>query len=431
MKNYKTIIISLLAAIILGGSIYGPEVVTSVLFDPATNNPIGVQYPLQVDGDTVYCKDVWISESDTTNWTGGDACVLFEDLHTVLVNETTDNPKEILIHFNRTIPTTVFGIGAHTGDFSNVKVIGLLSGMLEFTIVDESSDNTKYSTNQYDIPAVGLNAIKIQFHTTDTVSISNLFITKAQARVSRITGQKPDGTFAEFQATTKGNFKVSIEEYEPDAILDQDFMLAVARGKIPGASTVEKFGQNEGLTTSYEDIWDVGGTYIYPADGVADITHIVSTDNADTEEIEVQGLSSDGTLTIQTKALTGQTPVQLDTALWRVFRLKNEGAIDLAGTVCASDNAGATAGVPDGVCYAQIVNGNNQTLMSLYTIPLGKTGYIYQGTSSMIGTVTTYSISSRLWMREYGKVFQLKKTFGLQSTGASSSSTQTCQRAAK
>lgn len=191
------------------------------------------------------------------------------------------------------------------------------------------------------------------------------------------------------------------------------WLLEVAKGNIPGASFISKFGQNEDIGTgAFEDIWDVGGTYTYPADGTAPITHIDSTDAGDTEPIEVQGLDIDGNLVTQTKTLTGTTLVELDTPLWRVFRMKNEGTTDLVGTVQAV-NAGDT------VIYAQINNGNNQTLMALYTIPAGKTGYLLQGGASIVGLIRAYSIDGHFYMRPFGGVFQLKHTFGAASDGTS------------
>jgi len=193
----------------------------------------------------------------------------------------------------------------------------------------------------------------------------------------------------------------------------QTFLLDVAKGDVAGHSFVSKFGQNEAIGTgAYEDIWDNGGDYTYPADGSADITEIVSTSASDTVDIEVQGLSSDGTLTVQTVTLTGTTPVTLTTPLWRIFRMKNEGTVDIVGDVTAENTANT-------VEYAKIMNGNNQTLMALYTIPLGKTGYLLQGSSSMAGLTRAYSIDGHFYIRSFGGVFQLKNTFGLQSDGTS------------
>jgi hypothetical protein len=218
-----------------------------------------------------------------------------------------------------------------------------------------------------------------------------------------ITGVDSSGLWRNVQTTSDGNL----------AIANLSDGLSIARGFVSGASYVSKFGQNEEVGTgAYEDVWDGGGVYTWPANGTAPITHLYSTDNADTQSIEVQGLDINGAAVTQTKTLTGTTVVALDTALWRVFRMKNVGTADVAGVVHAS-TATKT------VSYAQIKDGNNQTLMALYTIPVGKTGYLTAGSASLVGTVRTYSIDGHFYMRPFGQVFQLKHTFGLSSDGSS------------
>lgn len=385
---------------------------------------IDVQNPLPTDGDSVYIKDIWVSESDTTNWTdldgaGGDVInIPFNNLHTAIENSTTDNPKVIRIHFNRTVSLDQVGLGCadHAGkNFSNVLIKVLGSGGVEREVLDDSNDNTKRTSKDYKFTAELCNAIEIEFHTADTVTITNITIHKVIRTNANIRLKKPDGSFTFMQGTSGGNAKISLEEYD-DSFLSNplpvaDFNLNVAKGLIPGHSILSKFGQNTDIGTgAYEDIWDNGGVYTYPTNGTAPITHLIGHDVADTEPIEAQGLDINGTLTLQTITLTGLTAVALTTPLWRVFRLKNVGTSDLVADVCAIDTG-------DTIDYACIDNGNNQTLMALYTIPLGHTGYLLQGSNSIIGTNRGYSIDGKLLMRPYGSVFQLKKTFGLNSEG--------------
>lgn len=184
----------------------------TILLNP-DGDVIDVQHPVPVIGDSVYCTDIWVEYSELNGFSG-EICDLFNDLHTTLTDDSATNPKEIFIHFNRTVPTTVMGMGSFIGNFSNVKISALVSGPVEVTLIDESADSTKYTSRQFDLPSVGFNALRIQFHTADYVSLSNLFIAKARSVVSRIQGQKPDGDFEEFQATQAGNFKTSLEELE-------------------------------------------------------------------------------------------------------------------------------------------------------------------------------------------------------------------------
>ncbi|MDA3807371.1 MAG: hypothetical protein PF440_05575 [Thiomicrorhabdus sp.] len=197
-------------------------------------------------------------------------------------------------------------------------------------------------------------------------------------------------------------------------VINNPYLTAVSEGEIAGHYIVDKFGANNALNIStYEDIWDGGGTYPYPADGAAPITHLYSTVVGDTQPIEVQGLDITGALVVQTVTLTGTTVVPLTTALWRIFRKKNEGTTDNAGIIHSSDVAKA-------VSYSQIQVGNNQTLMALYTVPLGHVAYLHQLDESLIGTTRAYTVSGRMTQRKFGMVHQLKRTFGLSSDGTSS-----------
>ena len=192
-----------------------------------------------------------------------------------------------------------------------------------------------------------------------------------------------------------------------------NFNLEIVKGDVDGYSTINKFGLNENLNTStFEDIWDVGGVYNYPADNTSPITYLGSDDNNDTEPIEIQGLDENGGLTNQTVTLQGTTHVILPIPLWRIFRMKNAGSNNLSGKVHASNTA-------DNIVYAQIENGNNQTLMALYTIPAGKTGYLVQAGASLHGLTTAYSVDGHFFIRQFGGVFQLKSTFALQTDGTS------------
>jgi len=145
---------------------------------------VDVQNPMPIDGDSVYCKDIDLGNSDIGNFSGN-LCDFFNGLHSENVDTTTDNPKELLIHFNRTVITPLIGVGSSEGgSFSNVKIIGILSGGIETTLSDFTTDNTDRTTQFFSFPNTGLNAIKFQFHTADTISITNIFIPKIRVIAS-------------------------------------------------------------------------------------------------------------------------------------------------------------------------------------------------------------------------------------------------------
>ena len=139
---------------------------------------VSVQNPLPVDGDSVYCKDIDVSRSDIGSFTGS-VCDPFSDLHSENVDNSANNPKSILIHFNRTIVATLVGIGSSEGGtFSNVKVIGILSGNIETVLSDHSGDSILKTTQAFSFPNAGLNAVRIEFHTVNQISITNIYIPK-------------------------------------------------------------------------------------------------------------------------------------------------------------------------------------------------------------------------------------------------------------
>lgn len=378
---------------------------------------VGVQNPFPTNGDSVYCKDIWIDESDIGNFSGS-CCDLFMNLHTVISDVTANDPKEILIHFNRTIPTTSISLGSFSGDFSNLKIIALTPGEIAVTLVDESTDNTKYTSRQFDLPSVGFNALKLQFHTSDTVTLSNLFIVKSQSVVSRIQAERPDGTFIEAQATQDGNLKVT----------DAENGLAISKGLVEGSTFVHKFGKAPDFDVSdgYVTVWDGADDgllnqmqYVYSTSAIID--SISSSNAGDIHSIKVQGLDENWELVTQNKTLNGQTRTALDTPLIRVFRLKNDGLTDLSGNVFCYEDTALLAGVPIDTTKVRAVieNGNNQTLMALYTIPAGKTGYARDWYVSAAGARRDAVHNIRLWAREFGKAFQLKHDASISINGTS------------
>lgn len=148
---------------------------------------VSVQNPFPCDGDSVYAKDVWVDESSTTGWvdvdsTGDNVAVIpFNNLHTHILNSTSDNPKVLLIHFKRTIPAHQIGFGCYEGvdSFSNIKIELLGSSGEVRRTVDDSSNDTKYNSKNYDFEPALFNAIRVYFYTDDEVCISNITIQKS------------------------------------------------------------------------------------------------------------------------------------------------------------------------------------------------------------------------------------------------------------
>jgi len=203
----------------------------------------------------------------------------------------------------------------------------------------------------------------------------------------------------------------------------RSFELACSMGLIPGYSKVDKWGVNHVITAASdpEDVWEGGGLYAYDTDSTAPVVSLASDDGGDTQDILIEGLDINGTLVGQTLTLTGTARVALTTPLWRVFRMENEGTADLAGTAFCYTGTGTVPAIGDSEVRAIIDDGNNQTQMAIYTIPIGKVGFLYYGDIAMAfssGPSGGEYASVTYRSRRYGKVFKIKKTISLTSGGS-------------
>jgi len=378
---------------------------------------ISLQNPLQVDGDSVHAVDIWEAESDMNGFSGK-MTDLFDNLHSLVVDNSATNPKHLLIHFNRTTVISSISLGAFTGDFSNVKIVILVSGGGEIPIIDESSDNTKYSSRNFELPIIGFNSMRIEFYTADAVTVSNVFMPKVTSASSRIQGVDPTGAYQNVTTTPDGNLTVS----------DNSSGLAIAEGLVTGKTFIHKFGSSPGfnILDGFITVWDgadKGDPYekmVYPYSTTADIDTLSSDDAGNTQATEIQGLDANYDLVTQTLDLNGLTRVALTTPLIRVFRVVNTNSSDYAGHVFISVNGTLTLGVPTPANLRAVVHGeNNQTEMAVYTIPAGKTGFMRDWYASTSGAAKDSVHVIKVMARPFGGVFQLKHKASIIEKGTS------------
>jgi len=172
---------------------------------------------------------------------------------------------------------------------------------------------------------------------------------------------------------------------------------------------IHKFGSNPDISntvsaTSPETVWDGSNEYTFPPDAGTGI-QIKSSQGADAQEFVVQGLDENFELQTWTGDLNGTSDVDIDGTWTRVFRAFNNDSSGIAGNVNIHGNGDASAS------FAQVLPGNDQTLMALYTIPANYTGYLCEyhisahnsGSSSLIG----YTVQIKT--RNYGKTFRVQE----------------------
>lgn len=177
----------------------------------------------------------------------------------------------------------------------------------------------------------------------------------------------------------------------------EPFELQVARGQIYRHNTLFKYGYNPLIINVNETIWDAGGIYSYPASALS--MTVTSAGGATDEDVEVTviGLDTNWEEVTQTATLNSSGTATLGTELRRVYRAYVSGSQAPTGNITIA-NGGTT--------YAQITNGENQTLMAVYTVPAGKTFYLTNGTATH-GTDTAGAyMTIRFMTRSFGGVFR-------------------------
>ena len=197
------------------------------------------------------------------------------------------------------------------------------------------------------------------------------------------------------------------------------FEVLVGLGYLPNVLQEYKFGYNTDLAAGVEeDVWDFGGTYTFST--TADIDSISSSSAADTQMVLVAGLDSNYDLLTVPATLDGQNKVTLGTSFLRVWRVVNLGSTDFAGSVYVYVDGAITAGIPDvaTTIRAYVDNGNNQTLMMIYTVPRGYTGIIRRVFLNLGGRKNGFC-TVKYWAKPFGMVFQIKGTTDLATTGTS------------
>lgn len=371
---------------------------------------VGAQNPLSISSDSIYSMDLDLDYCDNGGFSGT-VSSYFDSLKLVNSDASATNPKSIKLWFNRTIQTHTIGFGCDdlTKSFSNIKLSFLGSGEEVRFVWDGSADSTKRNSYLVELPALAANGVIIEFYTADEIGLSNIFVAKFNDTFAQLSATKDDDTVVAVSATDSGNLRVT----------DAESGLAIAKNDVTGHTFIHKFGRAPDFDTTDGDttVWDGANDALtnemqYNYSTTAIIDSIASSDNGDTQAIEIQGLDADYALTLQTVILTGQTRAALTTNLIRVFRMTNVGSVDLAGNAYCYEDTALTAGVPidSTKVRAIILDGANQTGMAVYTVPAGKTGYLRQWFASSAGAKKTTNYLMKLRARPLGQVFQLKQS---------------------
>lgn len=185
--------------------------------------------------------------------------------------------------------------------------------------------------------------------------------------------------------------------------------IPIAAGAVDGYSHVNKFGATGDGTAAAGTVWDGNrngndAVYPYPAAGVITVSSS-DTANDNGETVEVQGLDDNYNAVTETITVgSGQSTATYS----RVFRAR----------MVSDTNSGRITINQGGSLAAEIVAELGQTLMAVYTIPAGKTGYLltFHGGSDKAGT--NASMIYRIFARTFGEAFNIKGQFSVSGGGS-------------
>lgn len=169
--------------------------------------------------------------------------------------------------------------------------------------------------------------------------------------------------------------------------LFEPFELQVARGQITGHSTVNIYGAQGAVSTTYIPLWENATAYVYPASAAT--MHLVSSVNAGadlTASVLIQGLDSAYAVISETLTLNGTTVVTTTKSYLRINSISVATGVP-TGVITLKN-------MTDTTTYGQIAAGAGRSQMSIYTVPAGSTLYISRvdAYTSLNGAVADYSI---------------------------------------
>lgn len=179
--------------------------------------------------------------------------------------------------------------------------------------------------------------------------------------------------------------------------------IPVAQGAVTGYSHINKFGYRDTLPSSYQAVWDGTTSYTYQSAGTVTATSGTPLSD-DGGTVEVQGLDQNYLPATETITIGGAAST---TQFVRVFR-----ATMITSTTGDTNVDDIT--ITNVAAVAIIKAGAGQTLMAIYTIPAGKTGYLLKISGSVDANNDALF---QLTARPFGGSFNIKGQFGVFASG--------------
>lgn len=330
---------------------------------------VGVQTPLSTNGDSVYAKDIWVSESVTTNWADLDssgaeiAHIPFSNLHTRIQNTTSDNPKTLLIHFNRTIETATASLScAVGGSFSNIKLYAIKADDSEVVVYDGSLTSTVITTLDIKFDEQEMAGVKLEFHTANTITLSSITVFKSIEVNATLRAKSILTNAVEAITSARGSLNTN-----PTS----QFKLEIALGHIPGLSFAVLSGVNETVTATETTVNPPG--FVYPfllAEGPLTVKSTSGNDivgGTGANYVFINGLDFSRNPITETVAMNGTVGTVTTKNFFRVQPFPQ--VVLPIGS--GKKNAGIISITSGTSILGQIAAGENIGKQTVYTVPLG------------------------------------------------------------
>ena len=347
--------------------------------------PIDANHPIQVDGDSVYAKDVNTTTSDIGTFTGS-ILDLVDSLTDSITDDTANSPKWFKIKLNRPIYNNSIKFCAPVGtDFSNVKISLYDNADVLVGGNDESTDSTKYTSRSYDWTNVAWCAMLVEFYTADPVAINWMLAEKSQNTHSLIQSQQPNGVIQDVSY----EYPLATTAYDTEISWEDSAIRLVEH----------KYGRNIDVGTTEEDLHGLGGLINWLQAPTA--VRIKAGGNAaDTaagagaRTVRVSGIDSNLNYANELITTNGASASLATTALfWRVFRARVEtvGAYGVANTGVITIENGA-----GGTDLIQIAAGEGSSQFGAYSIPQGYRAILKH---SHLSVDSGKAVNIKLWSR--------------------------------
>jgi len=182
------------------------------------------------------------------------------------------------------------------------------------------------------------------------------------------------------------------------------YFLQVSRGLVAGHKRIFKFGYNEEIQDVEETIWDVGGLYAYPSSAVTMTATSSSGATDENVQVTMQGVDASYNELSETVTLNASGTATTTGSFLRVNR-----AFVASGTASAGNITIANGGTT----YAYVSALHQQTLMAIWTVPAGYTGYLFQVDTTAFTVQNNKVATIRMITRELNGVFRTQQKFDL------------------